>query len=106
GFEAVAVRLPHEREEMVGAPDRLEPEPLDETRDVTPSVPVQSLLSLEHHPQLHACTSVDPLPDRPSALYGEARLYWRGFAVIPRGDARVLLNVVVVAQLDIVTPDE
>src|SRR5204862_3246471 len=52
-FERIAVLWSHEREEVIGPPERLEAQVLSHPHDAAPEVPVQPLLSLDHDAKLH-----------------------------------------------------
>ena len=44
----------HQREEVVGAPEGVEPEVLDAAAELPPALPGQALLSLDHDSELHS----------------------------------------------------
>ncbi len=53
GLEGCPLDAPHDAEEVVGAPQRVEPESLDPLRDPEPSVPGQPLLTFDHDADPH-----------------------------------------------------
>src|SRR5258708_4533314 len=53
-LERGPLRLAHQAEEVVRAPERVEAKRLNPVRDAQPSLPGQPFLTLDHHADLHA----------------------------------------------------